>query len=1053
MRPHSKRVRSFLAPCLAMTLALPPSPAVGTAQQDPVKATTETAFGLHTVTFDTLQGTVTVNLPDDTAPGDSISGTVIAEPKGKTEDEQAKNQDELNGYVVEVDRQQTPTDQTSVRWVIPAATALIPVILRTRDGREIGRTQVPVAQPGPPPRTGQQPTPGPGRQPRPSPGPNQPGPPPGQQPPGGGFQLPSVGQAGKPTEIKGSFDGDFGTTSVAIGGEAIRVLAESPRKAIVQSPTNVVGNAEIQLVEQGRQVKCRYRAVAVRLSAPKTALTRGEQTTMTVTVTGLDGLRSSLPLRLQNRSPGVVRMDGGNSQTLAIGPRDVRGGGTYATTRSLTGVGHGGFVVTAAVGPGAGPHTTCQPQGEPSAANAPGPNTTPGAGQPPGLLPPTQRPREPAQPPPHSNRISAASGGRVSIPGASLTIPPRALSGDATVRLIDQGPPTHHPEDPLRPASSCYAAEAEPADGASSVRLRSPGVLEIEPSLRSQQGIYDVIVAEPDPEHEAVVFLHHAKGAKDGEGKGLSKLSYDYHELGSRLCLVAVPALPEKPVEKSVLQVPWYWQGGLPWCAPTSLTEMIRYYDFSEDVDPLNAAFGPSTALANWQVAAKNGQPADAGAGYGQLDNIGVKGHWEAKAWDLDFLLTGAKPEGKTDFSDLVNYLNVVNTGYFGLGTRKPIAIAVDFKWHSYVVVGVDHTGVYRHDSNGGIAKRLDWLDFVVQMKGMKTDAPAPGAPPPEPRYAHTLVTAIVHGYPIKPEAKRQGSIVIGPEFVDYGARKGAARLAWDGAPPHHEGYYFEDDLGEERAALRTLPVRYQYRIANVTNVPLTFKTAAGLSGPTYGAAAVSRVHTVTVEPYSLSKTIMGQFDQPATATTAYFTVKLFEVVDRNALQDVKFVRYTIEDPPVPTVTIASPVDGAKLDTGSSTDLAATSFDPSTRESGGIATSSTSIPVELEPSDTTASVTILEPEDGAVFDTGRYDRVTAAVTLLAAGSPGMTFTWTDSIQGSLGDGATLAVDLLTMKTGNCAASTEHALTLRGIDAKGRTASQSVRVFVHTRCLK
>src|SRR5262249_34435517 len=47
------------------------------------RATTETGFGLSTATFDTLQGTVTANLPDDLMAGDTISGTVVAEPKGQ----------------------------------------------------------------------------------------------------------------------------------------------------------------------------------------------------------------------------------------------------------------------------------------------------------------------------------------------------------------------------------------------------------------------------------------------------------------------------------------------------------------------------------------------------------------------------------------------------------------------------------------------------------------------------------------------------------------------------------------------------------------------------------------------------------------------------------------------------------------------------------------------------------------------------------------------------------------------------------------------------------
>ena len=56
----------------------------------PAPAST-TRDGLRIVTFDTLQGRVIVNLPDDMRAGDTISGTVIAEPKGNTPEERAKN--------------------------------------------------------------------------------------------------------------------------------------------------------------------------------------------------------------------------------------------------------------------------------------------------------------------------------------------------------------------------------------------------------------------------------------------------------------------------------------------------------------------------------------------------------------------------------------------------------------------------------------------------------------------------------------------------------------------------------------------------------------------------------------------------------------------------------------------------------------------------------------------------------------------------------------------------------------------------------------------------
>ena len=73
-----------------------------TSTKPDIKAKVETKDGLETVAFDTINGMVQVNLPDDMAASDTISGTVVTEPKSENKEEIASNQDELNGYVVEI---------------------------------------------------------------------------------------------------------------------------------------------------------------------------------------------------------------------------------------------------------------------------------------------------------------------------------------------------------------------------------------------------------------------------------------------------------------------------------------------------------------------------------------------------------------------------------------------------------------------------------------------------------------------------------------------------------------------------------------------------------------------------------------------------------------------------------------------------------------------------------------------------------------------------------------------------------------------------------------
>lgn len=299
--------------------------------------TTRNIGGAFELTAETpLYGRVIVHLPDDMAAGDVISGTVVAEPKGNTEEERTKNQDTLNGYVVEMGEQKVPVSKGFFTWTVPQPTTTPPVrhmlrIVEALSGKEVASATIPVLS-APlkathalgqirsiPPRT---PTPS-------------------------NFQLPNTGQQGRPVEIFGPFDGNSANTSLKLGDSDALVLAESPRKCVFESPRNLTGPVEITLKEGSNETKGAYRNLGVRLSAPKTELLKGERTTVTVEVSGLEGIKQNVPLRLENR--GVTSMDGGNFQNVQIRPTDVQPGGKYITNRTLTGQQAGAFTVTATV--------------------------------------------------------------------------------------------------------------------------------------------------------------------------------------------------------------------------------------------------------------------------------------------------------------------------------------------------------------------------------------------------------------------------------------------------------------------------------------------------------------------------------------------------------------------------------------------------------------------------------------------------------------------------------------------------------------------------------
>ena len=335
-------------------------------QTQVISQLTKTAGGLQVTTFDTLQGRVIVNLPDDMRAGDTISGTVMVEPKGKTSEEKESNSKLIEAWAVELDGVRATTSKPHFTWTprMPLTPGEVRYQLKiveilpgqTPSERTIAIAQLPGMTPSravinPDPRI-QQPT-------LPSAAVITLDPLIPKTPTGAvitanpsitsGFQVPALGQAGRPIIISGPFDGSFENTNLSVGGEKVPILAESPRKMVFESPTNRTGPTEITLKEGNVETTSTYRNVGVNLTAPKTNLTKGESTTLTVTVEGLEGIKSSVPLHLDNLVPSVVKMEGGDAQTRSIKPAEVKADGTYQINRAIKGQQAGAFRVTATV--------------------------------------------------------------------------------------------------------------------------------------------------------------------------------------------------------------------------------------------------------------------------------------------------------------------------------------------------------------------------------------------------------------------------------------------------------------------------------------------------------------------------------------------------------------------------------------------------------------------------------------------------------------------------------------------------------------------------------
>ncbi|UCH98311.1 MAG: hypothetical protein JSV88_16120 [Candidatus Aminicenantes bacterium] len=144
---------------------------------------------------------------------------------------------------------------------------------------------------------------------------------------------------------------NFSSTTIRIGDIDAELLAESPRGLIVLTPPDVIGPTKITLKEGDFEVMSKYRNVSVRLAAGKNLLIKGESTEVTVIVRGLEGLEEEIPIRLQNKSPGTINMAGGNIQAGNIRPKDIKPGGIYTYTRTVTGIMPGMFHINVRIYP------------------------------------------------------------------------------------------------------------------------------------------------------------------------------------------------------------------------------------------------------------------------------------------------------------------------------------------------------------------------------------------------------------------------------------------------------------------------------------------------------------------------------------------------------------------------------------------------------------------------------------------------------------------------------------------------------------------------------
>jgi hypothetical protein len=290
----------------------------------PSLAPVETGAGVHTATFETPRGTIRVHVSSDAAPGDSISGRILADPTGATPQERKDNLEWLNGLVLEWQDQRTRVATGAYEWSIPIAlrAGSAGLFLRDPDGGLVSQASIPV-DPVPPARIASSPA--------------------------DTIEFPTDGEIDGVAVIRGRSGDALANKVVTVGGAEAELLASSPRQLAFRVPTTSPGPVPFRF-SSGKEplAEGTMRVIEVRVVASSTQMFRGQRATLTITVLGLTGITKPMTLAVVNQSPANVRVENVD-RPITISPSQVRRG-TAVVTRRIVGLQPGPFQIAASVG-------------------------------------------------------------------------------------------------------------------------------------------------------------------------------------------------------------------------------------------------------------------------------------------------------------------------------------------------------------------------------------------------------------------------------------------------------------------------------------------------------------------------------------------------------------------------------------------------------------------------------------------------------------------------------------------------------------------------------
>ena len=284
--------------------------------------------GMQIYKLKTVNGIVTVHLPDKIYPGETISGTVLAEPTASGNAKKDRlNKVALLATTLNIFGNRFKLDNQTLKFSLPDDPFNMPVdpsdfgpLIRLEDQKgTIGSAGFVVQE-------GKRSFPG-----------------------AGDPVFPTFLRSGEYQNIPGKFDGVISNTRLMLNDLEIPVACESPGEIVTLVPENISGVQKLSLTEGGKTYSASVNVVDLKMTAKATTLQKGERSSVLIVVDGLKGIETPVTVNVDNLTPMSIGMQGGNQQVWVIHPEEPGDEGIFRRDVGIMATASGAFSVSARI--------------------------------------------------------------------------------------------------------------------------------------------------------------------------------------------------------------------------------------------------------------------------------------------------------------------------------------------------------------------------------------------------------------------------------------------------------------------------------------------------------------------------------------------------------------------------------------------------------------------------------------------------------------------------------------------------------------------------------